>query len=153
MARILNCIIVKHNFSFKISIQTCLKLHLYLFLTDMQTSNISIWRYHCLGEVAFLKIWNQYWSLSDTVHQRVFVHLPCPSSNLVHRSLESTLVNGLFKLRCDMTFFSTKEYAGHVLYYSEQTIVKYHTFKIIMHVMQLCLYCMQEYLLNLARVE
>ncbi len=28
---------------------------------DLQTSNISIWRYHCLGEVAFLKIWNQYW--------------------------------------------------------------------------------------------
>ncbi len=27
---------------------------------DPQTSNISIWRYHYLGEVAFLKIWNQF---------------------------------------------------------------------------------------------
>ncbi len=36
-------------------------------LTDMQTSNTSIWRYHCLGEVEFLKIWNQYRLPSDTV--------------------------------------------------------------------------------------
>ncbi len=35
-----------------------------------QASNIPIWRYHCLGEVVFLKIWNQYWLPSDTVHQR-----------------------------------------------------------------------------------
>ncbi len=28
---------------------------------DLQTSNISIWRYHCLKEVAFLKIRIQYW--------------------------------------------------------------------------------------------
>ncbi len=58
---------------------------------DLQTSNILIWRYHCLGEVAFLKIWNQYWLPSDTVHQRLFFISPaCPSSNLVYRSLEST---------------------------------------------------------------
>ncbi len=25
-----------------------------------QTPNIPIWRYHCLGEVVFLKIWNHY---------------------------------------------------------------------------------------------
>ncbi len=37
---------------------------------DLQPSNIPIWRYHCLGEVVFLKIWNQYWLPSDTVHQR-----------------------------------------------------------------------------------
>ncbi len=37
---------------------------------DLQTYNISIWRYHCLGEVVFLKIWNQYSLPSDTVHQR-----------------------------------------------------------------------------------
>ncbi len=37
---------------------------------DLQTSNTSIWRYHCLWEVAFLKISNQYWLPSDTVHQR-----------------------------------------------------------------------------------
>ncbi len=37
---------------------------------DLQTSNISIWRYHCLGELAFLTISNQYWLPSDTVHQR-----------------------------------------------------------------------------------
>ncbi len=61
-----------------------------------RTSNIQIWRYHCLREVVFLKIWNQYWLPSDTVHRsrgsEVFVHLPCPSSKLVYRSLESTLV-------------------------------------------------------------
>ena len=60
---------------------------------DLQMSNMLIWRYHCLGEVAFLNIWNQYWLPSDTVHQRFFVHLPCPFSNLDYRSLESTLIN------------------------------------------------------------
>ncbi len=44
---------------------------------DLQTSNISIWRYHCLRELAFLKIWNQYWLPSDTVHQR-FCSSPLP---------------------------------------------------------------------------
>ncbi len=40
-----------------------------------------------LREVAFLKIW---YSASE-----VFVHLPCPSSNLVYKSLESTLAQML----------------------------------------------------------
>ena len=44
---------------------------------DLQTSNISIWRSYCLGEVAFLKNWNQYWLPSDTVHQR-FLLSPLP---------------------------------------------------------------------------
>ncbi len=44
---------------------------------DPQTSNMWVWRYHCLGEVVFLKIWNQYWLASDTVHQRfLFISLP-----------------------------------------------------------------------------
>ncbi len=43
---------------------------------DLQMPNISIWRYHCSGEVAFLKIWNQYWLLSDTVHPRIFFISP-----------------------------------------------------------------------------
>ncbi len=69
---------------------------------DPQTFNISIWRYHCLGEVAFLKIWNQYWLPSDTVHQRfLFISPPCPSSNLVYRSLESTLITGPLSLIAD----------------------------------------------------
>ncbi len=57
---------------------------------DLQMPNILIWRYHCLGEVAFLKIWNQYWLVWYSASE-VFVHLPCPSSNLVYRALESTL--------------------------------------------------------------
>ncbi len=65
---------------------------------DPQTSNIPIWRYHCLGEVVFLKIWNQYWLPSDTGATEVFVHLPCPSSNLVYRSLESTLILHTLKI-------------------------------------------------------
>ncbi len=44
--------------------------------TDPQTSNIPIWRYHCLGEVVFLKIWNQYWLPSDTVHHRILFISP-----------------------------------------------------------------------------
>ena len=52
-------------------------------LTDMQTSNTSIWRYHYLGEVAFLKTWI---TLRYSTSQ-IFVHLPFPSSNLVYRSL------------------------------------------------------------------
>ncbi len=60
-------------------------------LRDLQISNISIWRYHCLGEVAFMKIWNQYWLPSDTMQQSFFGHLPCPSSNVVYRYLELTL--------------------------------------------------------------
>ena len=59
-------------------------------LTDIQTSNASIWRYHCLGEVVFLKIWNQYWLPSDTSQHSFFAHHPYPSSKLVYRSLEST---------------------------------------------------------------
>ncbi len=50
-------------------------VHILLFsfrvdLSDPQTSNILIWRYHCLGKVVSLQIWNQYWLPSDTVHQR-----------------------------------------------------------------------------------
>ncbi len=44
--------------------------------SDPQTSNIQIWRYHCLGEVVFLKIWNQYWLPSDKVHQRFLFIFP-----------------------------------------------------------------------------
>ena len=49
-----------------------------------------------LGEVEFLKIWNQYWLLSDTVNHIVLhispAHLPCPFSNfIIYRSLELTL--------------------------------------------------------------
>ncbi len=64
---------------------------------DLQTSPLSIWRYHCLGEGGIsedlksilITIW---YSASE-----VFVHPLCPSSNFVYRSLESTLVS----LLCD----------------------------------------------------
>ena len=57
---------------------------------NLQTHNLSIWRYHCLGEVAFLvSIFITVWCRAS----EVFVHLPdpCSFSNLVYRSLESTL--------------------------------------------------------------
>ncbi len=47
----------------------------------------SIWRYHCLGEGEFLKIWNWYWYPSDTVYHR-FLSI----FKLSYRSLESTLM-------------------------------------------------------------
>ena len=43
---------------------TIITMIILLCLTDMQTSKSSICTYHCLGEVAFLKIWNKYWLLS-----------------------------------------------------------------------------------------
>ena len=58
---------------------------------DLRTSNISIWRYHCLGgdisedlKSILITIW---YSASES-----FVHLPW-SSNLVYRSLESILTD------------------------------------------------------------
>ena len=62
---------------------------------DLQTSNISIWRYHCLGEVPFLKIWNQYWLPSDTVYQRYLFISPVHLQTDI--SLESTLANFKFQ--------------------------------------------------------
>ncbi len=66
----------------------------------MQRSNTSIWRYHCLGEVAFLSEDLKSMMKSDGTSQ-LFVHLPCPSFNLVYRSLESTLVGQVYlKMEC-----------------------------------------------------
>ena len=50
----------------------------------VQTSNTSILRYHCFGEVAFLKILNQLITVRYlTLITVFFTHLPCPSSYCV----------------------------------------------------------------------
>ncbi len=69
---------------------------------DLQMPNISIWRYHCLGEEAFLKIWNQYWLLSDTVHQRfLFIsptHLQTSKSLQVPNWIDSSMMTAYLVL-------------------------------------------------------
>ncbi len=51
-------------------------------LTDMQTSYASIWKYHCLGEVVFLKICNQYWLPPDTLQRSFCSWLFLPISKI-----------------------------------------------------------------------
>ncbi len=66
-----------------------LKIDIRVDSRDPHTFNIPIWRYHCLGEVVFLKIWNQYWLPSDSVHKRfLFIspaHLQTSSTGPLNR--------------------------------------------------------------------
>ena len=77
-------------FKLALVIQPYWSLQLRVDSRDPQTSNVSIWRYHCLGEVACPKIWNQYWLPSDAVDQR-FLFI---SHAHLQSTLESTLVPG-----------------------------------------------------------
>ncbi len=66
-------------------------------LTDMQTSNTLIFKVLLFGRVG---ISEDQTSILSTVRYstlQFFAHLPCPSTNLLYRSFEPTLV---FKLSC-----------------------------------------------------
>ena len=58
----------------------------------------------------------QLWQSQVSVYMLLFDILVVSSSC----TYISHLVNGLFKRRCEMTFFKTKENTGHVPSYSEQ---------------------------------
>ncbi len=82
----------------------------------MQTSNTSIWGYHCLEEVEFLKILNQYRLPSDAIHHRVFFHFPCPPCLQIpwidSRILASEAIGFRFNSRLGPIFYLGKTDSG-----------------------------------------
>ena len=94
-----------------------------IYLTDMWTSNIPYY----FGEVVFLKIWDQYRLPSDWVQQKFLAHLPCPSSNLVHTSLESTLIRFSTKtklqIKLQIFFLSHISLILDLHYYQEASLL------------------------------